>query len=312
MRHTPLISIVSPVYGRVLDLNDLYNRVLCAVGPITEDFELILVNDGSPDNAWEKIKILAAKDDRVRGINLSRNFGQHFAITAGLNYIRGEWIVVMDCDLQDLPEEIPKMYYTAVRNNYDVVAGKRTIRHDSLLVKITSKLFYVFFNYLTEQNLNNDVANFGVYSRRVIQAVKNFKEKDRSFGLLVILAGFKRIEVSIEHGKRQVGESAYDFKKRFNMALDLVLSHSNKPLKLTVKLGFIISFASFLVGCVLIFRYFFVASTTSGWTSIIVSIYFVSGLQLMSLGMIGLYIAKIYQQVKDRPLFIVEQTTFGK
>jgi polyisoprenyl-phosphate glycosyltransferase len=310
MSSGPVISIVSPVYGRKLDLNSLYERIKHSVEPLDPGFELILVNDASPDDAWEKISSLATRDERVRGINLSRNFGQHFAITAGLDYARGEWIVVMDCDLQDLPEEIPKMYQVAKDSDYDVVAGRRVDRKDSVGKSLTSKLFYVLFNYLTDQKLNNEVASFGVYSRRLIQAVKSFKEKDRAFGLLVVLAGFKRIEVPIEHGEREAGESAYNFSKRLNMALDLTLSHSTKPLKLCVKSGLIMSFVAFLAGCFVVVRNLIGDIQVSGWTSLIVSLYFLFGMLMAVIGVVGLYVGKIYQQVKDRPLYFVEQTTF--
>lgn len=310
MSLNPVISIISPVYGRTLDLTSLYERVKNAVTPLDPNFELILVNDASPDDAWVKISSLAVKDPRVRGINLSRNFGQHFAITAGLENARGEWIIVMDCDLQDLPEEIPKMYKVAIESGYDVVAGRRVVRKDSFGKKLTSKLFYYLFNYLTDQNLTNEVASYGVYSRRVIEAVKSFKEKDRAFGLLVVLAGFKRIEIPIEHGERDAGESAYNFTKRLNMALDLTLSHSSKPLKLCVKAGLIVSLIAILVGCYFVIRSFIVDVTVSGWASLIVSLYFLFGMLMAVIGVVGLYVGKIYQQVKDRPLYFIEQRTF--
>src|SRR5262249_39785143 len=141
-----------------------------------------------------------------------------------------------------------KMYRVAKDSRYDVVAGRRVERRDSFGKKVTSKLFYLVFNYLTEQKLTNEVASFGVYSRRVIQAVRSFKEKDRAFGLLVVLAGFKRIEVPIKHGERESGESGYNFSNRLNMALDLTLSHSSKPLKLCVKCGLLVSLLAFLAG----------------------------------------------------------------
>jgi len=303
------ISAVIPVYGNDLVLDELCIRLKKALSSITNKFEILLVNDASPDNAWHKITLLAQQDNRIKGINLSRNFGQHNTITAGLDYVSGDWVVVLDCDLQDQPEEITKFYKKA-QEGYNVVVGRRVNRKDNIVTKLTSKLFYVVFNYLTEQQLDNRVANFGIYSRKVINAVKNYREKDRSFGLLVVLVGFSRVAIDIEHGCRFRGRSSYTFNKRVNLAIDHVLSHSNKPLKLSIKLGFCISFVSFLYTILLVIKYFSFAEPVSGWTSIMVSIYFLSGLLISVVGIVGLYVGKIYSEIKNRPLYIVDDTTF--
>ena len=303
------LSIVSPVYGRQLDLRALHQRIVDAVAAWCGDFEIILVNDRSPDDAWDVIQDLARRDPRVRGVNLSRNFGQHCAITAGLHFVRGDWVVVMDCDLQDRPEEIPRLFAKA-REGWDVVVGRRTERQDRASVNLTSKFFYVLFNYLTDQKLSHEVANFGVYSRKVIEAVKTFGERDRSFGLLVVLAGFRRCELEIGHAAREVGSSSYDFRKRLNMAFDLILSHSSKPLKLTAKVGFAVSVLSFLYAAFLVLRYFLVGTAVDGWTSLMVSQFFLFGVLTCVVGMVGLYVGKIHDQVKGRPLFIVDDKTF--
>lgn len=303
------ISAVIPVYGNDLVLDELCIRLKKALSSITNKFEILLVNDASPDNAWQKITLLVQKDKRIKGINLSRNFGQHHAITAGLDYVSGDWVVVLDCDLQDKPEEIIKFYKKA-QEGYDVVVGRRVNRKDNIFIKLTSKLFYAVFNYLTEQQLDNRVANFGIYSKKVINAVRNYREKDRSFGLLVILVGFSRVVIDIEHGFRVRGKSSYTFNKRVNLAIDHVLSHSNKPLKLSIKLGFFISFVSFLYTILLVIKYFSFAEPVSGWTSIMVSIYFLSGLLISVIGIVGLYVGKIYSEIKNRPLYIVDDTTF--
>jgi glycosyltransferase involved in cell wall biosynthesis len=242
----PHISIVTPVYGRTLDLKGLYDRLVASLAKISPAFEIIMVNDHSPDDSWDVIKKLSASDPRVRGVNLSRNFGQHQAITAGLHYARGDWTVVMDCDLQDRPEEIPT-FYAKAKEGYDVVMGRRYNRQDNFLKKQASKLFYRIFNYLTDQKLDNRIANFGIYSAKVIDSVKKYKEKDRSFGLLVSLVGFKRTGIDIVHDNRTTGQSSYSFKKALELAIGHILSHTNKPLRLFVKVGFIISTLSFFL-----------------------------------------------------------------
>jgi len=303
------ISIVTPVYNAAMILPELHARLFRSLSQITDNFEIIMVNDASPQNDWEVIKSIANKDDRVKGINLSKNFGQHAAISAGLEYCTGEWIVVMDCDLQDQPEEIIKLYQKS-QEGFHVVVGKRMRRKDFFLVKLFSKLFYNLFNYLTEQNLDNRVANFGIYSRKVIDNVKRYKEKDRSFGLLVALVGFSRVEIEVVHAKRAKGASSYNFRKKINLAMDHILSHSNKPLKLAVKIGFLFTTGSIIYGFWLIIAYFVYSNVANGWTSLMVSLFFLTGLIIAVVGMVGLYVGKIYDEVKERPLYNIAETTF--
>ena len=305
----PHISVVTPVYGKQLDLQGLYDRLVAALSPITSDFEIIMVNDASPDDAWSVIKRLSSEDARVRGINLSKNFGQHQAITAGLHYVRGDWTVVMDCDLQDRPEEIPN-FYAKAQEGYDVVVGRRYNRRDTFMKKQASKMFYRLFNYLTDQNLDNRIANFGIYSARVIEMVRSYKEKDRSFGLLVALVGFKRTGIDVVHDSRSVGETSYSFEKALRLAIGHIVAHSNKPLRLFIKFGFLVSTLSFLYGAWLFLRYFAWAVTVEGWTSVMVFMSFFMGMMMVMIGIVGLYIGNIYDEVKGRPLFIVADTTF--
>lgn len=305
----PFISVVAPVYGCNECLKMLYDRLQTTLSKITENFEIILVDDASPDDTWNTIEALAKKDDRVKGVHLSKNFGQHYAITAGLDYSKGEWVVVMDCDLQDQPEEIEKLYNKAV-TGYDQVVAVRENRQDRFLTRITSKLFYIVFNYLSDQTLDNRVANFGIYSRQVIDSIKCYKEQDRSFGLLAVLVGFKRAEIAVDHASRATGKSTYNVRKRITLALEHILSHSNKPLLLTVKMGFLFSLGATIYGSWLILRYFLWFHVTEGWTSVIVSLFFLSGLIVSVIGMLGIYIGKIYNEVKNRPLYIVKNTTF--
>lgn len=309
--NNPHISIVTPVYGCCKSLNNLYERLNKTLSSITNNFEIIMVNDASPDNAWESIKELAKKDDRVKGINLSRNFGQHYAITAGLDYANGYWVVVMDCDLQDQPEEIIKLYNKA-QEGYDIVFGKKTERKDSFLKKLSSKIFFKAYDYFTDSKIDSTVGNFSIISKKVLETLSEFKEQTKAYPLFVNWIGFRKCEVFIEHAQREEGRSSYNIKKLINLAIDNVVSQSNKPLKLSIKFGFIISFLSLLYGSWLIFRYFFFSIPVEGWTSVMVSIYFIGGLLFSNMGVLGLYIGKIFDETKARPVYIIQETTFDK
>lgn len=303
------ISIVTPVYGCCKSLNNLYERLKKSLSTITENFEIIMINDSSPDNAWEAIKSLAQKDDRVKGINLSRNFGQHKAITAGLDYAKGDWVVVMDCDLQDQPEEIIKLYNKA-QEGYDIVFGRRAERKDSFFKKLSSTLFYKVYDYFTESKIDNTIANFSIISKKVLDNLNKLKEQNRSYPLFVNWVGFKRTEINIEHAQREEGKSSYTIAKLINLAIDSIVSQSNKPLKLSIKFGFIVAFLSLLYGAWLILRYFMFSIPVEGWTSVMVSIYFIGGLLFANMGILGLYIGKIFDETKDRPIYIISEITF--
>lgn len=303
------LSIVTPVYGCCKSLTSLYERLNKTLSTITDNFEIIMVNDASPDNAWESIKTLASKDSRVKGINLSRNFGQHKAITAGLDYASGDWIVVMDCDLQDQPEEITKLYNKA-QEGYDIVFGRRAERKDSFFKKLSSKLFHKVYDYFTESKIDNTIANFSIISKKVLISLQGMKEQNRSYPLFVNWIGFKRVEVDIEHAKREEGKSTYTFNKLVNLAIDSIVSQSNKPLKLSIKFGFLVSFFSLVYALWLVARYFAFSIPVEGWTSVMVSIYFIGGLLFANMGILGLYIGKIFDETKNRPIYVVQETTF--
>ncbi len=311
MSETVHVSVVTPVYGCAASLEKLYGRLVSTLEKISGDFEIIMVNDASPDGAWETIRALAEKDRRVKGISLSRNFGQHRAITAGLDYAEGEWIVVMDCDLQDRPEEILKLYAKA-QEGYDAVVGRRVERRDSFFKKAGSALFYRIYNYLTDSQVDRAIGNFGIYSSKVIDSVRRFKEQNRSFGLFVLWTGYKRTEIEIVHSERETGKSSYTFSKLINLAIESIVAHSNKPLQLSVKLGFLLSLLSLIYAFWLVIRYLIWNHHVEGWTSLIVSVYFLAGLIIGSIGMTGLYIGKIFDEVKERPLYLVREMTFEK
>lgn len=300
----PYISVVTPVYGCRVSLYELCVRLQQVIEHINPDYEIIMVNDDSPDGAWQTIVEMATKDNRIKGVDLSRNFGQHNAITAGLDYSTGDWVIVMDCDLQDRPEEIVKLYQRKCEG-FDVVFGRRVNRQDTYFKRFFSRLFYRLFDLLTDNQSDSSISNFGIYSRRVITHYLTFTEKHRLFPLLVKWMGFNIGYVDIEHASRKEGKSSYNFIKLINLALNGIISQTNKPLMISIKLGFSMSFLSVIYLGYLIVRKFYL-DIPLGWTSIMVSIFFVGGLIFANLGLIGLYIGKIYDETKNRPLYIVK------
>lgn len=302
------LSIVSPVYRAEKIVPELVKQIKESVLTITDDFEIILVNDCSPDNSWEKIEYECAQDLRVKGVNLSRNFGQHYAITAGLNYTKGEWVVVMDCDLQDRPDEIPNLYKKA-QEGWDSVFAQRTVRNDSFVKRFMSKSFYSLFSYLTETKQDPSVANFGIYNRCVVDAILSMHDQIRFFPTMVQWVGFRKFYLPVKHSERFEGKTSYNFRALAMLALNTILAFSDKPLRLTAKLGFFIATISFVTGIFYFIMYLTGHIHVLGFTSMILSVWFLSGIIMMILGMLGLYIGKVFEKVKERPTFIVSKTT---
>jgi len=301
----PEISVVVPVYYGESHLKVLCQRLRQSLEKISQNFEIILVNDGSPDDSWAIIKELVVQDKRVKGVNFSKNFGQHPAIFAGLAQANGQWIVVMDCDLQNPPEEIIKLYSKA-QEGYDIVFGLRQSRKHNLLRRCYSGAFYWLLSYLTgvKQQAQD---NFGIYSQAVIKKVLSFDETVKWFPLMVKLVGFNSVSIKVEHHERTVGKSSYTFFKLLKIALEVAITYSNKPLELIVKSGFIISFFSFIWVIFIVFRAFYGIEGVVGWPSLMASIWFVGGLIITFLGVIGIYLGKSFNEVKKRPIYIIKE-----
>jgi glycosyltransferase involved in cell wall biosynthesis len=304
----PLISVVIPVYKSAESLVELAQRLKGSLSKITDNFEVVLVNDGSPDQSWEIISDIASNDARFVGMRLSRNFGQHPAISAGLNFSTGTWVVVMDCDLQDQPEEIPGLFEKAQEGFEQVVAVRRD-RQDYWLKVALSRLYIGTLSYLSGQKINRSVGNFGIYHRCVIDVVTSLKEQGRTFGLLAAWAGFRRTELEVEHATRPYGKSSYSIGALLKLGLLGILSHSDKPLKMTVKAGAYIGLTSVVSAMWIVTRQLIWGHSPNGWASVIVSIAFMTGILLGSIGIAGLYIAQIFEEVKERPTSITWQTT---
>ncbi len=300
-------SVVSPVYGSLNVLEELVERTAQSLGQLSEHYEIILVDDCGPGNAWERIQNLAQQDPRIKGIKLSRNFGQHYAISAGLQHSSGQWVVVMDCDLQDQPEEIAQLY-AKTKEAYDVVLAKRSQRQDGWFKKISSKGFYKVLSYLTGIQYDPDIANFGIYHQKVITAINDLPEHIRFFPSMVRWVGFNTTSIDVVHAARKDGDSSYNLNKLLNLALDIMLAYSDKPLRLTVKLGLLISFLSLIFIVITIARYFIGEITVEGYFSIILSVWLLGGLLIFIMGIVGLYIGQTFEGVKDRPIFIVDKS----
>jgi polyisoprenyl-phosphate glycosyltransferase len=299
------LSVVIPLYKCSAAIPELAQRLETSLPEINEDYEIIFVNDGSPENDWELVKGLAEKNQKIKGINLSRNFGQHYAITAGLDHAAGEWVVVMDGDLQDQPEEISKLYEKA-QEGFDIVMGRRANRKDIFFKRLFSKLFYSTFSYLTNTQQDASIANFGVYNRKTINAVLSMKDSIRYFPTLIQWVGFRSTAIDIEHDRRLAGKSSYSFVSLFRLAFNNIIAFSDKPLRLTIRLGFMISSLAFIAGIFYLVRYLSGAITVSGFTSLIISIWFLAGIVISILGLLGIYLGKVFDKVKERPTYIID------
>lgn len=302
----PVLSVVSPVYGCAGCLEALCERIVAAVAPSGIDFEIVLVCDASPDDAWARIVEIGARDPRVRGLRLSRNFGQHPAITAGLAHARGDWVVVMDCDLQDPPEAIPALR-AAVRPGLDAVVVQRKARKDGPLKRGFSRAFYATLSWLTGDRHDPETANFGIYSRRLVDAVLGMPESGRFFPLLVRWTGLPRTTIAIEHADRASGRSGYSLRGLLRLALEVILSHSDRPLRLVAKLGVLFGLASFAMAALSVYRWLAGDIAVAGFTSIVASIWLVGGATIACLGVVGLYVGRIYSESKRRPHFVVAE-----
>ncbi|NOH70732.1 glycosyltransferase family 2 protein [Vibrio pectenicida] len=302
------ISVVIPVYGCCESLYLLYDRLKNTLDSITENFEIIMVNDASPDKSWNVIKELSEEDSRVKGIKLSRNFGQHPAIKAGLTHTKGDKVVIMDCDLQDQPEEILKLNKKMLEG-YDIVVAKRTKRKDGFLKKLSSKLFYLAFNYLSGQKHDSSVANFGIFKRKIVNLYLEKSGQNKFFPFFVNSVGFEKTEIEIEHNYRDEGKTSYNLFKLINLSISVITAFSNKPLMLFMKFGCFLSVISFFMMIYIFSMYLIYGIDVSGWASTIITIIFFNGVILMNLGVVGLYIGNVYSETKNERTFYIEEVT---
>lgn len=302
------LSIIIPIYNEEQILPELHERLTKAALDITEDYELIFINDGSRDGSLYGLMQIAEKDPKSYYINFSRNFGHQIAVTAGIENCRGDSVVIIDGDLQDPPELIPEMYKKH-KEGFEVVYARREKREgESFFKKFTAKIFYRTLRNLTSVDIPLDTGDFRLIDRKIVDCLKQMPEQNKFLRGQIAWLGFNQTAVYFNRDKRKYGKSGYPLSKMLKFAMDGVTSFSDKPLGFVTRLGFMISCLSFLVILYAVFAHFFLKQTITGWTSLIVSSMFIGGVQLISIGIIGEYISRINKNVLNRPLYIIQNS----
>jgi polyisoprenyl-phosphate glycosyltransferase len=297
------LSVVIPVYGCADCLTALHERLTRSVKQVTDRYELVLVDDRSVDDGWSVLRRLAREDPHVRAFRLSRNFGQDAAITAGLAQARGRWAVVMDCDLQEAPEDIPRLW-AAAGEGYDIVRTVRRGWRHSPFRRATSR---VYRRLTLETDVRPDYSNLSLMSRRVIDAFLRLRDRDREFMIALDWLGFDSTAIEIDHHERHAGESGYNLHRLVRVALDGMFFRSTVLLRLVVLLGFLVALAGIVIAAFEVVDYFAEPNNTvPGYTSLAVLLLVLAGFIIVSVGVVGLYVGRIFEQVKDRPLFLID------
>jgi dolichol-phosphate mannosyltransferase len=303
-----IVTLIVPVYCEEEVIEECYKRIKSVMDSLTNyGYELIFINDGSTDNTLNILKNIVAQDKRVKIINFSRNFGHQIAITAGLDKAGGDAAIIIDADLQDPPELIPEMI-KKWEEGYKIVYARRVTRKGERKFKLWSaSIFYWVLKKLTDVKIPLNTGDFRLIDKRVVRELRKIKEKNRFVRGLSSWVGFQQVGIEYEREKRFAGKTKYPLKKMISFALDGILSFSQKPLKIALNIGFI----SILLGIVMIIyvfigKIFFPAITMPGWASILIAVVFFGGVQLFTIGIIGEYIGRIYDETKNRPLYIIE------
>lgn len=307
----PELSFVSPVYGCREALAELFERIERVAASLGKSFEVILVDDRCPQNSWDEITRLASIHPEIIGVRLSRNFGQHSAIEAGLRYSRGEWTVVLDCDLQDRPEDVPALLSKAAEG-FQVVRARRSLRRDHWIRRVLSRAFYYILEELTDTKQDPATANFGVYHRKVVEAISSWHEQTRFFPAIVQWVGFDSTVVDVTHSERHSGQSTYNLRKLIGLATTVALSFSEKPLRIAVYFGLFIVSCSIVVSSIVFLKAILGTFTVAGFASIMLSIWFLGGSIITVVGISGLYIGKALMESKRRPTYVVDEVVGKK
>ena len=309
MSDHPTLSIVSPVYKAEKIVPELVKRIAEACAAITPDFEIVLVEDGSPDHSWCAIEKECTAHPYVKGVQLSRNFGQHYAITAGLATAKGDTVAVMDCDLQDNPKYLAELYAAAQQGN-DIVLTYKKVRRHGFFKNFAARIYFSIFNFLIENKeyeANKLVGAYSMLSRKAVDAFLSYKEYHRHYLTVIGMIGFRKTFVEVEHDKRFEGRSSYTFSKLVRHALNGITSQSDKLLRLSIGLGFFL-FAGSLLWTATIVVMYFRTGLLNGYASTMGVILLGTGLILISIGVLGLYIGNIFAEVKGRPLYVIDKT----
>lgn len=302
---TKKISVVIPVYNCSGCLKELHRRLQNTLVTIADDFEIIFVDDRGHDDSWSILCELAKTDNRVRVIRLSKNFGQHLAITAGLAESSSDWVVVMDCDLQDPPEEIPNLY-TVAQNGFDIVLARRQKKQHSRFRKKFSNIYFKLMELISRSKFNAELGSFSLISRKVVNEFLKMQDKNRHYLFILYWLGFNVGYIEYDHQERYCGKSSYNLPSLIKHALEGLLFQSTILLRWIMYLGFFVAVMGFFLALYFIYRYY-IHTAYPGWTSLIVLILVVGGIILSSLGVVGLYIAGIFDQVKNRPLYVIDK-----
>jgi polyisoprenyl-phosphate glycosyltransferase len=301
------LSVVVPVYACEESLPELHQRLTDSLDWTLGAYELIFIEDRGPDRAWRILRELAERDRHVRAFRLSRNFGQHAAITAGLAKSRGRWTVVMDCDLQDPPEEIQRLYAKAAEG-YEVVLAKRSRKRASLFRRLASSTYFALLNTFAGTSIDPGHGSFSIISRKVVDAYLTFKDRDRHYLFVLYWLGFDRASVEYGHAERASGKSSYTFRRLLSHALGGMFFQTTVLLRWVINIGFALA----LIGAGAA-AYFAVARISGnaypGWTSLAVLLLVIGGLIIISTGVTGLYIGRIFNEVRARPLFVIDEST---
>lgn len=309
----PEISVIVPIYNEQENIPELYSRLTSVLSRLCERegfhgdaYDLILVDDGSKDDSWKLIQELHAKDHRLKGLKFSRNFGHHFAITAGIDFAKGKAVVMLDGDLQDPPEEIIKLY-DKYKEGYDIVYGIRKNRQDPPLKKLLSFMFWWGINKVSGIEMPVNQTMLRIIRRVMVDSLKEMREYSRFVHGMMAWVGFDSTQIEVVHDSRKKGVSKYNLLSQIRLALHAITSFSIFPLRLAAYFGFVIAALSFLVGVYYIYHKIFYDFPVSGWASIMVSVFFMGGVQLLVLGTIGEYLGKVYRQSQQRPLYILKE-----
>jgi dolichol-phosphate mannosyltransferase len=300
------ICVVAPIYNEEQIIEEFVKQVSKQLELITGDYQIILIDDGSKDKSWQLISLICQSNKKVVGLKLSKNFGHHQAITAGLDNSNANWTIVMDSDLQDRPEVIPEMYRKA-KQGFDVVFVNRVDRPESYFYKILQKTFYFMLRLLSGIKFNSSQANFSIISNDVVNAFRNFPEQARFYGSTILWLGFKRGQISSRHGKRFKGKPSYSVKKRIKLAADVILAFSDRPLKFAIYLGLFMVLILLAVIFYISFLLYFKSIEFTNNIIILLLFFIQSTFQILILGILGIYISRIFAEVKRRPIYILEE-----
>ena len=307
-----LISVVAPCYYDAENVEELCRRILKVADDLRISFEIIIVDDGSPDDSWSVIKSISRNYNNVLGLRLSRNFGQHIAITAGIERSQGDYVIIMDGDLQDLPEEIPKLY-KKILEGYDLVFSTRKNRMDNKFRLVFSLIYRYFINQMSGLEIPYNISMMRIFTREFAMQYLKFNEKRRTLGAIFVWMGFKKAHIEVEHGKRYSGKSNYSAFKLLKRAINDITSFSTLPIAIIGFIGLIISAISFIFALWIVVRFWLLGLTSQpGWPSIICAISFSTGVIMLSLSVIGKYISNIFYEVLDRPLYLIAEETGSK